>query len=77
MPLTIFYKKGIYVHFSSDNTLESNTAESSDEDGIMLYFSNDNTLIDNIADLNGGIAACYSEGNEVKDCTNFYRQYDA
>ena len=54
MPLTIFYKKGIYVHFSSDNTLESNTAESSDEDGIMLYYSNGNTLIDNIADLNGG-----------------------
>jgi len=45
MPLAIFYKKGIYVQFSSDNTLESNTAESSDEDGIMLYYSNDNTQI--------------------------------
>jgi hypothetical protein len=35
MPLTIFYKKGIYVQFSSDNTIESNTAESRDEDGML------------------------------------------
>jgi parallel beta-helix repeat protein len=38
---------GIYLYFSTNNTIEHNTISSNDENGIWLWFSGNNTLAEN------------------------------
>ncbi|PXF61856.1 MAG: hypothetical protein C4B59_01095, partial [Candidatus Methanogaster sp.] len=58
---------GIYMEYSSDNTLTSNIANSNNYYGIALYSSSNNTLTGNTANSNNyyGIYLRYSSNNLI------------
>ncbi len=58
---------GIYLRYSSNNTLTDNTANSNNWLGIILSSSSNNTLSNNIASTNGiyGIFLSHSSNNNV------------
>jgi parallel beta-helix repeat protein len=65
---------GIWLEYSSDNTLISNTAKSNDDHSIWLVGSNNNTLVSNTVSSNNddGIRLSTSSNNTLKDntCSN-------
>jgi uncharacterized repeat protein (TIGR01451 family) len=65
------YGWGIWLSYSSSNTLTSNTANSNSGDGIWLSYSSSNTLTSNTANSNGddGISVCDSSSNTLTSNT--------
>jgi parallel beta-helix repeat protein len=62
---------GIYLDYSSNNSLTSNTANSNNYCGILLSSSSNNTLTNNIANSNNyyGIRLYYSSNNTLTNNT--------
>jgi len=59
-------RHGIYLKYSNNNTLQSNTANSNTDHGICLWYSNNNTLRGNtVSNNNDGIDLCGSSNNTL------------
>ncbi len=58
---------GIYLGWSSDNTLIGNNVSSNDDSGILFYHSGNNTVAGNNASSNGfgGISLVHSSGSNI------------